>query len=140
MKVFLRDIPADGERWIVQETMTAGAIDVPESGFHILSDLDVTAQFLKTEDMVVVHVDVKTRCRFTCSRCLEEVEQDRLIPFDLDVDITPDMEFVDIDNDIREELIIAISPIVVCQEDCRGLCPHCGRNLNTETCVCPREK
>jgi len=24
----------------------------------------------------------------------------------------------------------------ICREDCRGLCPHCGRNLNLEQCTC----
>ena len=26
--------------------------------------------------------------------------------------------------------------VVLCQPDCKGLCPHCGANLNRETCDC----
>jgi uncharacterized protein len=30
---------------------------------------------------------------------------------------------------------------ITCREDCKGLCPHCGKNLNQEACSCnvPRE-
>jgi uncharacterized protein len=27
----------------------------------------------------------------------------------------------------------------LCREDCKGLCPQCGTNLNTETCDCAQE-
>ena len=37
---------------------------------------------------------------------------------------------------IREELILAIPAYVVCRDDCRGLCPQCGRELNTGPCGC----
>jgi uncharacterized protein len=37
---------------------------------------------------------------------------------------------------LREELILAIDPYVVCRPECRGLCPQCGANLNNETCNC----
>jgi len=39
----------------------------------------------------------------------------------------------------REELLLAVPQYVVCREDCRGLCPRCGADLNAGPCGCTRE-
>jgi uncharacterized protein len=50
------------------------------------------------------------------------------------------MDFVDITDDIRQELVVALtSGIVLCLPNCKGLCPNCGVNLNEERCHCPRK-
>ncbi len=43
---------------------------------------------------------------------------------------------LDLGQSVREELVLAIEPYVVCDPECRGLCPRCGANRNTETCSC----
>jgi len=44
-----------------------------------------------------------------------------------DLDVTPA---------VREELVLAAPRYVVCRDDCKGLCPQCGRDLNTGPCGC----
>lgn len=44
--------------------------------------------------------------------------------------------FVDIDHLLREQVFLAIPQKVLCSEDCRGLCPHCGALLKKESCGC----
>jgi uncharacterized protein len=40
-------------------------------------------------------------------------------------------------SDILAEQMLLILPMkVICRSDCRGLCPHCGANLNSEDCRC----
>lgn len=136
MKVFLRDIPDQEEGLTVQSTMTAGELDLPADGFQILSPLSIQAHLTKTALAVTARVEAKGQYAFICARCVAEIEQDRVEKFDFIMEITPDTEFVDLNSDIREELIIAISPIMVCRPDCKGLCARCGRNLNVETCSC----
>lgn len=46
---------------------------------------------------------------------------------------------LDLGQPVHEELVLAIEPYVVCNPECRGLCPQCGANLNTETCSCTEE-
>lgn len=41
-----------------------------------------------------------------------------------------------ITDDIREELLLAMPQNFHCSEDCKGICPHCGANLNREECRC----
>ncbi len=43
---------------------------------------------------------------------------------------------IDIADLVRESLILAEPLKSVCSETCRGLCPHCGINLNTAQCDC----
>jgi uncharacterized protein len=40
---------------------------------------------------------------------------------------------------IREQMILALPTRPLCQEDCRGLCPRCGANLNERDCGCNLE-
>ncbi|MGC8832885.1 MAG: YceD family protein [Armatimonadota bacterium] len=46
---------------------------------------------------------------------------------------------LDLDEYIRQHLLLAMPLFPLCKEDCLGLCPHCGKNLNTGKCDCPDE-
>ena len=35
-----------------------------------------------------------------------------------------------------EQMLLAIPMKVICRSDCRGLCPQCGANMNSEECRC----
>jgi len=37
---------------------------------------------------------------------------------------------------LREQVLLSLPARTLCREDCKGLCPRCGRDLNTETCDC----
>ncbi|MGD8322587.1 MAG: DUF177 domain-containing protein [Gemmatimonadota bacterium] len=43
---------------------------------------------------------------------------------------------LDLSEAVREEIVLALDPYVVCDPECKGLCPQCGTNLNRETCSC----
>lgn len=45
---------------------------------------------------------------------------------------------IDLDPLFREQLILALPTYPVCREDCKGLCPVCGANLNERECGCDR--
>ena len=37
---------------------------------------------------------------------------------------------------LREQVLLALPLKITCRVECKGLCPHCGRNLNQEQCSC----
>jgi uncharacterized protein len=37
---------------------------------------------------------------------------------------------------LREQVLLTLPVRTLCRSDCKGLCPRCGRNLNTEPCAC----
>jgi uncharacterized protein len=43
---------------------------------------------------------------------------------------------VDIAPLLYSAMVVAVPPIILCKEDCKGLCPHCGANLNLGPCGC----
>ena len=47
---------------------------------------------------------------------------------------------VDITSDIREELLLTMPSRFLCSEECKGLCPGCGANLNDGKCTCGKKK
>ncbi len=54
--------------------------------------------------------------------------------------ITRSTESVDMTEDIREAALLLLPNFPLCGNDCKGLCPQCGCNLNTQTCSCqPRD-
>ena len=45
---------------------------------------------------------------------------------------------LDVDQLVRDELLLNLPMKVLCDEDCKGICNRCGANLNYETCDCDR--
>lgn len=91
-----------------------------------------------------------TRIEAQCRRCLESLEldvEDELAVFldpeasavDEDVSlyaIEPEADALDLRPILRERVIFAVPDYPLCREDCRGLCPSCGANLNETDCDC----
>ncbi len=46
-------------------------------------------------------------------------------------------ERLDLGEVVREQCFLSLPLKPLCREDCRGRCPSCGRNRNTESCGCP---
>lgn len=71
-----------------------------------------------------------------CARCADEIHPD-ITANDICImrENCPDQE-VDITDEIREEILLAVPNRFLCSEECQGLCPHCGANLNREKCTC----
>jgi len=97
-----------------------------------------------------------TRLESSCARCLEPIVQDVQRDFDLlyrpqgadagrdEISVTEaeaeisyyEGEGILLDDVVREQVLLAVPLKVTCREDCKGLCPHCGSNLNQERCSC----
>ena len=45
---------------------------------------------------------------------------------------------IDLTGVVREELALEVPAFVLCREDCAGLCPTCGADLNAGPCACVR--
>lgn len=50
--------------------------------------------------------------------------------------VAPDATEIDVTPAVREELLLAAPRYVVCRDECKGLCPQCGKDLNAGTCGC----
>ena len=74
-----------------------------------------------------------------CGRCLAPVEQPiEAEAIALFVEIPAGVEVCDISEDIREELLLELPMNLLCDPECKGLCPKCGADLNRGDCGCRR--
>jgi uncharacterized protein len=94
-----------------------------------------------------VHGVVRGECRRCLSEVLDEVDIDvNAAVFSTDPDAADDPDFyplseransVDVTEVVREELALAAqTDLLLCREDCAGLCPKCGADLNAGPCAC----
>jgi uncharacterized protein len=37
---------------------------------------------------------------------------------------------------LREQVLLSLPARTLCRQDCKGLCPRCGQNLNSDVCTC----
>ena len=75
-----------------------------------------------------------------CARCLDDIRVPIAVKnICLHFEKVRDLE-VDLTDDVREELLLAIPSCFYCSPDCKGICPMCGTNLNHASCSCDRDR
>lgn len=137
------DVPADDPLWNETEFAFDGPVHVRLRAIEAGSG------------EVVVRGEVEAHLAQECRRCLEPVvgtlAQEITMVFlasdtpgaieDGDARVfDPRAPALDLSEPVREEVVLAIDPYVVCVPECRGLCPRCGANRNVEECDCSREE
>lgn len=133
--------PVDGVRIDVADDLTLAA---PLTGEVRLS---------RTGRSVLARAHLTTAITGSCSRCLTEVvapisvdiEEEALPSIDIDTGLPlhtedepdalrlDDHHELDLEQPVREAISLAEPITLLCREECRGLCPTCGVDLNTVT-------
>ena len=138
MKIIIGDIKKD-KSLILQEEVNPEDLDLDIGVMHFPENLQLKAEVWREGNDLNVSAHVEGERRFTCSLCLEEFEN----LFEKDITLHYDIKGLDsvtIDQDVRDEIILDHPIRILCQPDCRGLCPFCGANLNTEACECKAQE
>lgn len=119
-------------------------------------DIEGSVKFILTNFGVIARGHARAILDLTCARCLEPFSAPTEIDFEEEyrpvIDIVTgqpsaplesDTAFfisenhsIDLTEALRQDLLLTVEIVPVCRPDCRGLCPTCGVNLNTETCNC----
>ena len=131
MKVKASEIPQEGLTVTERFDPTGLGLDTPDLRF--VGPPTVTARFQKEKETVWVQVDVTGDQKQVCSRCLGLVDQHYQREFLLGYSVEERL-VLDVTDDIRQEIFLSYPVKFLCREDCRGLCPVCGENLNERSC------
>ena len=136
----------------------ASVEDAPVLG--LATPLRVRVKASKVRDKYLLAGRISGAVFLKCDRCLEAFRSDLEIPFSvflvspkseqgeaevelLDEDLEVDFihgETIDLDTRIKEQIFLSLPMKSVCKEECLGLCPLCGGNLNEGPCQCSQRK
>ena len=135
------EIPVDAEVWA-------------DTDLEPRSPVEVGLEAQQAGPDVVVRGTVAGVFGMECRRCLEPVEVEVEEEFgrlyreggDMaeeeseDVLPLPPGPELDLIGPVRETVFLAVPRYVHCREECKGLCPQCGTNLNESACDCTAEE
>lgn len=107
----------------------------------------------KNSDKIIITLNFEGEVNFRCSRCITSFkkpifgafESQILTRKDKDIEENYDGlylegDILDLTKSIEEAITLSLPMKVICNEECKGLCPDCGINLNSNNCNCSKEK
>jgi Predicted metal-binding, possibly nucleic acid-binding protein len=111
-----------------------------------IKNVSLKVEFYRAAETICIRFFGNATVLTACDRCLAELELD----MDLDEtyylfpENTPDVDYfysgdeIELDDYVRETLVMNMPGKVLCSEDCKGLCSKCGADLNLGDCGCDR--
>ena len=118
--------------------------------FPFTTPVKLSGKIVRNAEIVSVDAVVSFSLDVVCDRCAESTRLDFNVPMnhilvsevnDEDNDdyiIIEDMK-LDIEQLTLEDIYLALPSKFLCADDCKGVCPSCGVNLNTSSCGCKKE-
>jgi len=137
-------------------TYGAGELVLDDEHARLTEPPRVTGRVNRSGHEVRLSGEILARADVDCDRCLKQVS----VPIETSFDVTyvPASDYVeqtaaelqeedlgvsvyedetiDVDELVREQVLLAIPARALCTEDCKGLCPVCGANRNETPCEC----
>jgi DUF177 domain-containing protein len=160
MLLDLNKIHAPRERY--EKVYPPGAFSADADAFRVVAPVALAFDIVKDKRHFQLIGTVTTMLELPCSRCLESFTS--LVDSKFDLRYQPhthpvgsghdaerqieeddlstafyDDDEIDLGQLMREQFYLSLPMKPLCGDDCRGLCPICGTNLNRGTCDCKRE-
>ncbi|MFA5145317.1 MAG: DUF177 domain-containing protein [Candidatus Omnitrophota bacterium] len=161
MKIDVNQIPAGG--FTFSEELSPLELGLETEAIKFRSPIKITADVSRISNVVSVDLAWDALVYTSCGRCLKEIEARFKKRVTLNYPINPALasgkwsgksdavtggasiplerqdewgRVIDLDPEIREEIILDYPVRLLCSPDCKGLCPKCGKNLNEGGCSC----
>jgi len=123
---------------------------------RLVAPAEVTGKIRRSGHEVFVNGHVDTRAQVECDRCLQPVELPVSADFALEyitgseyestevAELTEaemsvavfDGQTIDVDEVVKEQILLSVPTRMLCRENCKGICPECGTDRNTGDCNC----
>jgi uncharacterized protein len=122
----------------------------------LIEPAPVNGKIRLNSNQVFVNGHVDTRAQVECDRCLQPIEIPVNADFTLEYITGQDYESsaaaelteeqlsvavfdgqgIDVDEIVKEQILLAVPTRMLCREDCKGICPECGVDRNAGDCSC----
>lgn len=149
MKIVISEIPEEGIELDLKEEISADPV-------KIVSPVTAAMKIDKQGSEVIVNGNVGADVELQCSRCLNvftlKVNSDINVVYRPAEDIGREEHYeirgdeldtgfykndvLDTDDLLKEHVLLNVPMKPLCSEECKGLCPKCGLDLNTAQCNC----
>ncbi len=138
----------DGSRFDFDCSVDLTALEI-NAGFPFDTPVKVSGCVRNSSGVVTLEATARAVYHSLCDRCAEEISVPMEIPVEHDLVASLSNEdngdFIvvgnmrlDLDALVTEDVILFVPNKLLCSEDCRGLCPQCGVNLNKSQCGCEK--
>ena len=137
-----------------REQIDAVLLADPPTEFHAAGAAHIDGKATKFGRKVLVQAKTTVPLEGECKRCLKPLKIDEKVeltreyvpeptaPPSPDDDNSEEEVYegkeIDLQPALREQILLSIPPSPLCREDCKGLCPKCGKDLNEGDCGCDR--
>lgn len=160
MKIVINNIPEEGLNLTFHRDSDwfRSLLPQKEGSDIALQDVDVRCIVKRIRENVFIDGALETVVASNCCRCLDitqlpvksafrytfvpakdsDAGEEELAPEDLEYGYYEN-DVIDLDAIIFEQIMLQIPMKVLCTDTCKGLCPHCGNNLNTAQCDCHKD-
>lgn len=129
--------------------VTTDSINKHIKEFTIFEPISYKGEIFKVDGEYYLDVDLQYKYKTKCDRCFETTVKEiktnlsgKLVDYaNLSSDYGYDIIYykkgiLDLDENIQMEVVSSLPMKTLCDDDCKGLCPKCGINLNMEACNC----
>jgi uncharacterized protein len=159
MRIEVENLTAAGEPFA--HTYGPAEVELDEEGARLVSDAAVEGRASRKGEQVRLRGTIRTEVEILCDRCAAPERAPLAVEFDTsfipqeveaakeeNVELAPedlllsayDGGAVDLDELVREQVLLALPSRHLCREDCKGLCPKCGTDLNAGDCSCEQSE
>jgi uncharacterized protein len=161
VKIIINTIPEEGLnlQFHKDSDWFRALLPTKEKSDFSLQGVDILCAVKRMRETVFVEGSLETNVVSNCGRCLETTnvpvkssfkytfvpakdrcteEEEELSAEDLEYGYYQD-DVIDLDALLFEQIVLQVPFKVLCTDTCKGLCPHCGINLNTASCNCHAE-
>ena len=115
-------------------------------GIALISPISVSGTSILQGDDVYVDGTIKCKIVGECARCLKKVEREWSCDFSVVYAVVRQDEDdylykngrVDLTPAVEDAILTSIPTVIYCKDDCLGLCPKCGKDLNDGPCNCKK--
>lgn len=118
--------------------------------FNLVEPVWIKGLLFRMEGNIILKGTLKAIIQTECNKCLDNVIKDLSFDFNeiiineneddsADIMIDVNENSINLEDLIERLLILKLPMRVICMDDCKGLCPKCGINLNNSECDCDNE-
>jgi len=141
LDINLSDLKEIGGRKNVSLELKFHNLEFVDREIEIKDKVQLELEIYNTEDSFLVQGILEAELILSCSRCLQKYSSP--IKLDISEDVMKnemeDEEELYLDDIIVDNIILSLPMKPLCSEDCKGICPQCGQDLNQGECDCEIE-